>query len=189
MPEGNKSKNKPDSSKTEHARQPREFLVVGRIVRPHGIRGALLMESLSDLALSISDGSEVYLGEKHILYLVKKFTLHQKRLLLTIEGINSRNDAEGFRNQEVLLRITDVDPLPEGVYYFWQLLGLEVYTEDGELLGTLEDIIETGANDVYLIRDNDGEELLIPAIESVIKDVDPEEGNMIVHLLPGLRQE
>lgn len=174
------------SDRTNDTRQPPEFLAVGGVLRPHGIKGALLIQSDSDLIFSLSPGSRVYMGESHTPLTVKRLNHHRKHFLLTVEEIRSRNEAEHFRDDVLKIDFKDTEPLPEGVYYHWQLEGLEVFTEDDEHLGVLEQIIVTGVNDVYVVRGVTGEEILLPAIESVIKSVDPQAQRMTVHLLPGL---
>jgi 16S rRNA processing protein RimM len=169
-----------------NAQQPPEFLVVGRIVRPHGIRGVLIIEPQSKFITDIRSGMELYIGPNREIVKVQHFSPHRKRYLLTLENLSSRDDAEMHRDKLVYLRFEDTEPIPEGEFYDWQLLGLDVLTEDGEILGSLEEIIVTGANDVYLVRAGSGQEILLPAIESVIKTVDLESNAMIVHLLPGL---
>lgn len=173
--------------RTNDAQQPPEFLAVGRILRPHGVKGAFLVESDSDLVLTISPGSQIYLGDAHTPLTVRRLNPHRKQFLLVVEEILSRDEADQFRDHVLQLRFDDVEPLPQGVYYHWQLIGLQVFSEDEELLGVLEQILVTGANDVYLVRGESGGELLLPAIESVVKDVDLNDGRMTVHLLPGLK--
>jgi 16S rRNA processing protein RimM len=173
--------------RTNDAQQPPEFLAVGRISRPHGVQGALLVESDSDLIYAISPGSKVYLGTGHTPLTVRRFNPHRKQYLLHVEEIRSRDEADQFRDQVLWLYFDDVETLPQGVYYHWQLIGMQVVSEDDEDLGVLEQIIVTGANDVYLVRERTGDELLLPAIQSVIKHVDLQERKMTVHLLPGLR--
>ncbi len=112
---------------------------------------------------------------------------HKDRYLLAIEGLTSRERAEEWRGQEVFLRGGDTEALPEDTYYHWQILGLQVVSERGEALGVLEKVLETGANDVYVVTGPGGEELLLPAIEEVVREVDLEAGRMVVHLLEGLR--
>jgi 16S rRNA processing protein RimM len=169
------------------AQQPPEFLAVGRILRPHGIRGNLLIMAESDVIKSITSGSQVFLGSEHIPFTVKYFSAHRNQFLLNLETLNTRDDAEAYRQSMVYIRFEDRSPLPENVYFHWQLLGLEVRSDEEENLGTLSEIIETGANDVYLVRSDEGDELLLPAIESVIQSIDLKERLMIVHLIPGLR--
>jgi 16S rRNA processing protein RimM len=105
---------------------------------------------------------------------------------MVLEGCVSREDAEVLRGMDLCLRFEEVASLPEGEYYYWQILGLKVLTEDGEELGEVAQILETGANDVYVVRAADGKEVLLPAIPSVIRHVDLDEGHILVTLLPGL---
>jgi 16S rRNA processing protein RimM len=90
---------------------------------------------------------------------------------------------------EIFIPFGDVEPLAEDEYYYWQVIGLRVQTEAGRHLGRLEQIIDTGANDVYQVRTETGGELLLPAIAAVIKEVDLEKERIVVHLLPGLVDE
>jgi 16S rRNA processing protein RimM len=171
----------------KNAQQPPEFLAVGRILRPHGVRGNLLIAAESEVIKSITPGSQIFLGPEHIPFNVRTFSSHRGQYLLSLEKLSSRDDAEAYRDSTLYIRFEDTSPLPENVYFYWQLLGLDVRSDEDERLGTLEEIIETGANDVYLVRSEMGEELLLPAIESVIQSIDLEKNLMIVHLIPGLR--
>ncbi|MCK5645294.1 MAG: 16S rRNA processing protein RimM [Anaerolineales bacterium] len=168
------------------ARQPPEYLVVGHVLRPHGVKGALLLQSDSELIFTISPGSNVFLGENLQPLTVKRLNPHRSQFLMFVNEIGSRDEADAFRGESLSILFEGTDPLPDGVYYHWQLIGINVITEEGESLGVLEQIIETGANDVYIVRGSAGKELLLPAIKSVIKGVDLEEQRMTVSLLPGL---
>jgi 16S rRNA processing protein RimM len=169
------------------ARQPPNFLAVGHVLRPHGVRGVLLIQSDTELIFTITPGSKVYLGESHYPITVKHLNPHRKQFLLTVEEIKSREEADRFRGNVLEIDFADAEPLPEGQFYHWQLEGIEVFTEEDERLGVLEQIIITGANDVYLVRSDNGEEVLLPAIESVIKSVNLQTQRMTVHVLPGLK--
>ncbi|MCK5054121.1 MAG: 16S rRNA processing protein RimM [Anaerolineales bacterium] len=175
-----------DSPEKGSARQPPNFLVVGRIVRPHGIRGGLVVEQFSKLIQSIRPGMEIFLADTTKPSVVTSFRAHRGRYLLVIEGCEDRDTAEQWRDAEIRLKSGDVESLQEGEYYHWQLLGLRVIREDGEALGEITEILETGANDVFIVRNETGGEVLLPAIESVIRDVDLEQGKVVVYLLPGL---
>lgn len=171
------------------ARQPPEHLVVGRVARPHGVRGTLVVEPGSKVIESLQPGSIVYLGDHERAFTIENIRPHHQRFLITLDGIADRDEAELYRDLDVKLSFQDSDPLEEHEYYYWQILGMQVITEDGEKLGELVDIIETGANDVYLVRDEEGKELLLPAIGDVILEVDLESGLLTVQLLPGLRND
>ena len=98
-----------------------------------------------------------------------------------------RNVAETLRGSWLTIPESDLEPLPDGVFYHFQLVDMEVYTDDGERLGRIAEIIETPGNDVYIVRKTNERDLLLPAIKDVILDVDVESSRMTVHLLPGLR--
>ncbi len=172
-----------------HARQPPEFLAVGRVVRPHGLRGELLVQGISDLISSVTTSTTVYLGNDRVPTVVRGSRPHSKRFLLMLEGCEDRDTAELLRGEVIHIRYKEVEPLPKHVYYHWQILDMQVHTTDGEYLGKVIQIIETGANDVYLVQNEDGVDLLLPAIESVIMEVDLDKHRIVVDLLPGLRSE
>jgi 16S rRNA processing protein RimM len=128
----------------------------------------------------------VYAGEQHKPLRIASVRWHREALLIAFEGVNSREAAEELRSELVFVTTDDRPPLPEGEYYHHQLLGLQVKTVEGQLLGVLQEILETGANDVYVIDRPEGGELLLPAIESVVQEVDLDQRVMIVRLLEGL---
>ena len=107
------------------------------------------------------------------------------QVVLTLEGIEDRDAAEALRGWLVQVPENEAWKLPKGQYYWHQIIGLEVITKDGRRLGSVADILETGANDVYVVKREDGE-LLLPAIKDVVKKISPERGEMIVELLPGM---
>jgi len=109
-------------------------------------------------------------------------------MLLKLGGCDDRNAAEGLRGLLVQVPVDDAVPLEEGEYYHFQIVGLRVETDAGELLGRVVEVLETGANDVYVVRGPRGE-VLLPAVESVVDVLDPAAGRMVVHLLPGMLEE
>jgi len=181
-------KSRNDTKNSERARQDKEYLTVGRVVRPHGVRGALLVEPASDRIRSLAAGMEVFLSNVADPFTVMDLHLHKQRYLIKLEGCMDREGAEELRGAELLVAVHDLPPLEDGVYYYWQILEARVRTVDGELLGTVTEIIETGANDVYVVKNAAGKELLLPVISEVIKGVDLEEGVITVDLIPGLEQ-
>lgn len=173
----------------DDARQPPEFLSVGRVVRPHGVHGALKVISFSSPIRPLTPSSTVYLGPHQDPVIVRSVQSHQDGYILFLEGCVDRNAAERLRDLVVYVRFDDTEPLHDDEYYYWQIIGLEVVTQDGEILGDLVDILETGANDVYVVKEPTGGELLLPNIASVIMEVDLERTRLVVNLLPGLRPE
>ena len=107
-------------------------------------------------------------------------------ILIPDKGIDKVEQAEELRNAYLTVSRDSVEELEEGRYYIVDLLGLEVYTDEQVLLGTLEDIFNTGSNDIYVVKDKQGKQNLLPAIQDVIKQIDIENKKIIVHLLPGL---
>lgn len=110
---------------------------------------------------------------------------HQDVVLMTFEGVDDRNAAEALRDQWLYVPIADAVPLEEGEYYLFQLVGLAVYDENENNLGQLTEVIETGANNVFVVRGQYGE-ILLPDIPEVIHAIDFDKGMITVHLLPGL---
>ena len=162
------------------------FLVVGKLRHTHGLHGEILMEVITDFPERIRQGKILLIGENHLPMKVASRRVHASNLLLLFDGIDTPEEVGRLRNQWVYVPANDQPPLSEGEYYHHQLLGLRVASEDGIELGKITDILETGANDVYVIRSESGKEVLLPAIQSVILDIDLDKGQMLVHLIPGL---
>ena len=162
------------------------FLAVGKLHRPHGLRGEVFMSEQTDFPERIKPGDVVFVGVEHHPVHIRSRRPHAKGLLVAFDEYHSREDVGELRNKVVFVRADDRPPLPEGEYYHHQLIGLRVVT-DGDLeLGILAEILETGANDVYIVRPESGPDVLLPAIEETILDIDLEAGILRVHLLPGL---
>lgn len=156
------------------------FLVVGKLRRPHGIYGEILMDVLTDFPERLLPGKLVLVGEVHQSFEIVNLRRHDPELLITFDGIDSREEAGEYRNQLVYVKADALPKLPEGEFYHHELVGLRVDNESGEELGVLEQVLVTGANDVYVVRTADGEELLLPAIHDVVLEIDPENGKMVV---------
>jgi 16S rRNA processing protein RimM len=171
---------------TKGARQPETILAVGRVVRPHGVRGGLIVDAYSEAIEALRPGGQVLLGEQKQPGRLQSCKRHADRYLVFLEGVEDREQAEELRGAEIAIPFDDAGPLPEGAYYHWQVLGLRVEEDGGQELGHISEILETGANDVYVVKRADGGEVLLPAISSVIREVDLEHGIMRVHLIPGL---
>jgi 16S rRNA processing protein RimM len=162
------------------------YLTVGFLRRPHGIRGEIVMDLHTDFPERLKRGRKLLVSEDHTSLTIQSVREHQKGVLIKFDGIDTPEDAGKFRNQWVYVKASDVPPLPEGKLYQHELFGFKVVDENDNPLGELVEIIETGANNVYVVKDGSGRELLLPAIPSVILDVDAERRLMRVHLLEGL---
>jgi 16S rRNA processing protein RimM len=175
-----------------HAPEPR-YLVVGRVLRPHGVRGELRIGITTDHPERLVQHAHFYLAhpdspEEAQRYSVEKIRQHKEIALLKLEGCDDRNEAEALRDLLVQIPLEEAVPLEEGEYYHFQLVGVRVETEDGEWLGQVAEVLETGANDVYLVRGPRGE-ILLPAIADVVLELDLEAMRMVVRLLPGILGE
>lgn len=162
------------------------FLEAGKVRRPHGVHGEVVVELYTDFPERLCPKKVVYLGDDHAPMVIASQRPHNEGLLMGFEGISTPEQAGRFRNQLLYVAAVEAEELPEGEFYFYELLDLNVVDETGASLGVLTDIMETGANDVYVVTDAAGNELLLPAIPEVILDVDLEASTMTVHLLPGL---
>jgi 16S rRNA processing protein RimM len=161
------------------------FLAVARVRRPFGVKGELLLEILTDFPERLAQTERLYLGEEKRPLEVESLRRHGEDMLLRLKEISDRDGAEGLRGAVLQLRIDDLPPLPDGTYYFHQIEDLEVFTEQGERLGRVKEILKTGANDVYVVRGERGE-ILLPAIPQVVREVRLEEGKMVVRMMEGL---
>jgi len=137
----------------------------------------------------LSAGRKIYLGPDRTPRTVRSLRSHGENYLVLLKGTADRTGADRYRGAVIYVRSDSAPPLPLDVYYNWQIVGLEVHTEGGETLGKIAEILQTRANDVYVVRNEGGEELLLPAIESVILNVDLDAKRMLVRLIPGLRPE
>jgi 16S rRNA processing protein RimM len=162
------------------------YLVVGFLRRAHGVHGEMIMDLHTDFPERLQSGRKLFVGEERKLMTLDGARPHAKGILVKLKGIETPEDAVPLRNQWVYVKATDVPALPEGKLYQHDLFGFQVVDENGNLLGELVEIIETGANDVYVVRNDSGKEILLPAIPSVILELDPDRRAMRVHLLEGL---
>lgn len=159
---------------------------VGRIVRPHGIRGEVIVRRYGETPGLLEPGSSLQVGETHVR--VRAARPHQQFWIVSFEGVTDRTAAETLAGAALRVEADRLPPLPEDAYYNFQLIGMRVRTVGGEDLGILEEILETGAQDVYVVRGK-GREILLPALREVIRGVDVAAGTMTVEPLPGLLDE
>lgn len=166
------------------------YLAVGLLRRPHGVHGEIMLEIQTDYPERLSPGTTYFAGKEYIPLKIATNRKHNKGLLLSFENINDRDKISRLRNNRLYVLLSDWPPLPEGEYYDYQLIGLEIIEkETGKMLGELKEIIQTGANDVYVVRSESGREILLPDIPDVILDIDLAQRQMSVYLIPGLVDE
>lgn len=154
-------------------------------MRPWGVRGEVKVEILTDWPERFALLEYVYLGEGAIPYRLERFRLHREYALLKLASCDDRNAAEALREQLVQIPPEEAMPLDEDEYYVHQIEGLEVWTDDGEPLGRVIEVLFTGSNEVYVVHGPRGE-VLIPAIADVVLEVDLESRRLVVHLMDGL---
>ncbi len=165
-----------------------DLLQVGVITATHGIRGEVKVFPTTDDPERFLDLEEVILDlgrEKKTLH-IQTVKFFKQYVILRFKEYDNINDVEPFRKKGLWVTREHAVPLAEDEYFIADLIGLTVKTEDGTVLGTLEDVLQTGANDVYLVKNEEDRELLLPAIGDCILHVDIEGGVMTVHLLEGL---
>ncbi len=163
-------------------------LEVGQIVNTFGIKGEVKVTPFTDDINRFDNLKKVYVKTRKDdkLYKVEGVRYHKNMVLLKLEGIENPEEAELLKNAFLEIDREDAVPLKEGQYFIADLIGLEVYTDEGNLLGKVDDIYNTGANDIYVVKDELGKQVLLPGIKEVIKQVDLEDEKIIVHLIPGL---
>ena len=163
-------------------------LEIGQIVNTFGIKGIVKVKPFTDDINRFDNLKTVYIEKNNTQkeYEIEEVKYHKDMVLIKFKGVDTVEQAELLRNAYLTISRDSAEKLEEGRYYIVDMLGLEVYTDEQVLLGTLEDIFNTGSNDIYVVKDKQGKQILLPAIQDVIKQIDMENRKMIVHLLPGL---
>lgn len=165
-----------------------EMLEIGQIINTFGIKGFVKVIPFTDDIKRFDNLEKVYVKTKKEIkeYEIEEVKYHKNMVLIKFKGINKLEEANLLRESYLKIDRKDSIPLEEDAYFIVDLIGLEVYTEEGVLLGRLEDIFNTGSNDIYVVKDELGKQVLLPAIAEVIKEINVENKKIIVHLLNGL---
>ena len=165
-----------------------ELLQVGVITSTHGVRGEVKVFPTTDDAARFKQLKHVLLdtGREMKPLEIQGVKFFKQFVILKFKGIDNINDIERYKRCPLLVERKDAVELKEDEYFIADMIGIQVETEDGEVFGTLKDVMETGANDVYIIDGNDGKEYLFPAIKQCILNIDLEAGVITVHILDGL---
>jgi len=164
-------------------------MAVGRIVRPHGLRGLLVVDSGMDLDARLTPGMTVFLGDDRSPVELQLVQPHGHRFLIGLAGVVDRKTAEAQKDTLVYAVESDLRPLAPGVLYRSEVIDLTVRTEEGEMVGRVERVLPSPAHDLYEIRVPDGRTFLLPASRAFVLALDPAAGTMTVRLVPGLRPE
>ena len=157
-----------------------ERIIVGRVGAAHGIRGELRIIPLTDFPERFTALREVMVGDE--LLHIESVKPQGKNFLMRFREYAVREDAQRLTGRLLTVARAEAAPLDEGEYYVFDIVGLTVYDEEDNELGTVENVLRTGSNDVYAVRSEDGRELLIPALRAVVQSIDVPSGRMTVRL-------
>jgi len=165
-----------------------DFVIIGKITRPHGVHGTVRVVPITDDPQRFQLLSKVYINKKNdsrILYNIVNLQITNRYVLLNLQDINTRNDAEILRDCYIEIPRQECLPLPEGRYYYFELVGFSVVSSQGMVVGELENIYSYPANDVYVVKNNK-KEILIPAVDEFIENIDYEAGIITINSIDGL---
>ncbi len=173
--------------------QAKDYAVtIGKILSPYGTGGLIKVYPYSDFPERCYElkAVTVELNRRRRAMAVEKTSVFGRFWLFKLEGVDSREEAARLGGALVLIPPEERRPLPPGRYYFDQIIGLDVYTAAGVLLGRITDIISTGGHDLYVCQAaaDEGKELMLPAVKEFVKEIDPAGGRMVVEIPPGLTE-
>ena len=165
-----------------------KYLEVGQIVNTFGIKGMVKVKPFTDDINRFDKLKKIYIKNNNVEkeYEIEEVKYHKNMVIIKHKEIETVEQANLQRNSYIMIKRDEEEPLKKGTYYIVDMIGIDVYTENDENLGQLEDIFNTGSNDIYVVRTKLGKQILLPAISDVIKEIDLENKKMIVHLISGL---
>ena len=161
-----------------------EFLEIGQIVNTFGIKGMVKVKPFTDNIRRFDNMEKVYveINKSKKQYEIEDVKYHKEMVLIKFKGIDRVEEAELLRNAYLKVNRND----EEGTYYIVDLLGLDVFSDEGNFLGKIDDIFNNGSCDIYVVKDELGKQLLLPAISDVVKEINLDEGKVVVHIIKGL---
>ena len=160
-----------------------EFITIGQILAPWGTKGKLKVKVVTDFPQRFALSSTVYINRQPMT--IDSTEWHKGEVIIKLNAVDSIEAARQLQRQPIEIHHSQAYSLPEGQYYHFQLIGLEVWTTQGELLGNITEILTAKSNDNYVVKGNEGE-ILIPTIEDVVKSIDLNKGRIIIEAIPGL---
>lgn len=184
-----KTLKKSDMAKKSPADEKTDFVVIGQIHRPHGVHGKLRVEPLTDEPERFKRLDRVFIrfqDERRSPFKVQQVQIANNYIILSLEGVSSRDEAERFRKAYIEIPRQECLPLPEGAYYYFELINLDVVTREGRRIGKVADIVSYPANDVFVVKSDNEQEYLIPDIPDVIDKIDMEQHRIIINPIEGL---
>lgn len=166
-----------------------KYFEIGQIVNTFGIKGFLKIKPFTDENSRFEELKTIYVCKKNEMQevYIEEVKYQKDMVLLKLKGIDTLEEAEKYKGLFLKIDRKNAKKLPKDTYFIADILGLEVYTDEGELLGKVDDIFKTGSNDVYVVKDELGKQILLPSIPEVLKEIDLENEKITVHLIEGLR--
>ena len=165
-----------------------KYLEIGQIVNTFGIKGQVKVNPFTENIKRFEELKEVYVEKNGKLEIIQieQVSYSKNAVILKIKGIDTIEEANKYRNCYLKIDREDAGKLPKDTYYIADLLGLEVYSDEGKLLGRVDDIYNNGSSDIYVVKDELGKQILLPSIPDVLKEIDLDNEKIIVHLIKGL---
>lgn len=165
-----------------------EYFEIGQIVNTFGIKGEVKVVPFTDDIERFEELNSIYVvkNKKLIEYEIEQIKYHKNMIILKLKNVEDMNTAEKLKGCYIQIHRKDARELPEGTYFIADIIGSQVITDDGKILGIVDDIYNTGAKDIFVVKDEMGKQILLPHIEEVILNIDVEKQIVTVHLLEGL---
>ncbi len=165
-----------------------EYFEIGQIVNTFGVKGELKVVPYTDDIERFEELNSIYVvkNKQLIEYEIEQIKYHKNMIILKLKNVNDMNTAEKLKGCYIRIHRKDARELPEGTYFIADIIGSQVITDDGKILGIVDDIYNTGAKDIFVVKDEMGKQILLPHIEEVILNIDVEKQIVTVHLLEGL---
>ncbi len=163
-----------------------DYLMVGVISNTHGVRGEVKVYPTTDDVNRFKKLKEIYMGDEKAPLHIQSVKFQKNMVILGFKEYTSLNEVEGLRNKELFVDRAHAVKLQKDEYFISDLIGMKAVTDEGKTLGEVQDVLQTGANDVYVVKTTDGKEVLLPAIKECVLNVDMNERVMNVHIMEGL---
>lgn len=165
-----------------------EYFEIGQIVNTFGVKGVVKVNPFTDDITRFEKLKTILVVKnKNVTEIeIEEVKYHKDMVLLKLKGVDDMNSAEKYKGCFIKIHRKDAIKLPKDTFFIADIIGSEVITDDGKILGKVDDIYSTGSNDIYVVKDELGKQILLPSIKEVILDIDVEKQKVIVHLLEGL---
>ncbi len=163
-----------------------DYLMVGVIANTHGVRGEVKVYPTTDDVNRFKKLKEIYMGDEKAPLHIQSVKFQKNMVILGFKEFTTLNEVEGLRNKELFVDRAHAVKLQKDEYFISDLIGMKAVTDEGKTLGEVQDVLQTGANDVYVVKTTDGKEVLLPAIKECVLNVDMNERVMSVHIMEGL---